>query len=152
MRNRSVRAALAALSFWLALTSSIACAKGTITVVQSNGETNVYDDVGIKIVSGALFITSEDGKGTIVVHKAACSYQGKVLVCFPTSVTLVQSGKVKPLDLTTGTVYVNSTNDYQSIALSSQKLAPHTLWFTFSTRIGTHASVTGRIDKVVKNT
>ncbi|HEY1868880.1 MAG TPA: hypothetical protein VGG70_11345, partial [Candidatus Cybelea sp.] len=65
----------------LALVALVACftcipiataAKGTITIVHSGGNTDVYKDVEIKVIHGALYMTSADAKGTIVIHRAAC--------------------------------------------------------------------------------
>lgn len=145
-----VPASICALAAWLALTASPSTAKGTMVVDHFNGKVDTYKDVAIKVLHGALFVTTKDGKGTIVIHRAACSYQGKVLVCFPTSATLVQSGKTEPLDLKTGTLYFNTTDDSQSIVLSSAKIPAHSMLLSLSTKRGTYASLNGRIDQVVK--
>ena len=125
-------------------------ATGTMTILRANGQSNVYDGVEIKVMHGALFLTSGDGKGTLVIHRAACSYQGKVLVCFPTSATLIQSGEASPLDLKTGTLYFNSTDSPQPLVLSTKKLPAHSLLASFTTYHGTYVSLNGRIDRVVK--
>jgi hypothetical protein len=134
----------------VALIPATARATGTITIVQDDGHSNVYDDVEIKVIHNALYMTSADGKGTLVINRAACSYQGKVMVCFVTSATLVQSGKTSPLDFKTGTLYVNLTDDPQSLVMSTMKVAPHSVLLSFTTKKGTYVSLTGRLDKVVK--
>jgi len=125
-------------------------AMGTVTIQQADGGTNVYHDVVIKIINGALFMTSADGKGTLVIHKAACSYQGELMVCFATSATLVQAGQTSPLDFKDGTVYVNTTGDSQQLSMSTTKVPPHSVLVSFTTKRGTYVSVSGRIDKTVK--
>ena len=127
-----------------------ALAGGTVVIRQSDGQTNVYHDVAIKVIHGALFMTSADGKGTMVIHQAACSYQGNLMVCFPTAVTLIQAGQTSPITVRTGTVYVNSTDDPQQLALSTVKVPPHSIMLSMSTKRGTFVSLVGRIDKVVK--
>ena len=134
----------------LALVPATAQATGTITIVQADGHTNVYDDVAIKVIHNALYMTSADGKGTLVINRAACSYQGNVMVCFVTSATLVQSGATSPLDFKNGTLYVNLTDDAQSLVMSTMKVAPHSVLLSFTTKKGTYVSLTGRLDKVVK--
>ena len=141
---------LLALIAAAAFGTTSARAMGTVTIVQSNGQTNVYHDAVIKVIRNALYVTSGDGKGTIVIDKAACSYQGEVMVCFVTHATLVQAGSASPLDFKTGTVYVNSTDDPQPLTLSSQKVPAHGILLSFTTQRGTYVSVTGGIDKVVK--
>jgi hypothetical protein len=130
--------------------SATASAQGTVIIVQSDGRVNTYDDVAIKIIHNSLYLTSADGKGTIVVTRAACSYQGDVLVCLPTTATLVQAGEARPVKLTTGTIYVNLTGAFQQLSFSSTKLAPHSLLFSVTTDRGTYVSVSGHIDKVAK--
>jgi hypothetical protein len=117
---------------------------------QSDGHTDVYHDVSIKIIHQALFLTSEDGKGTLVINRAACAFQGQILVCFATGATLVQAGSSKPLDFKRGTVYLNLTGESQQLALSSQKVPARSILLSFTTMRGTYISLNGRIDKVVK--
>ena len=132
-----------------ALATIAAGATGTVTIVQPNGNSNVYNNVEIKIIHSALYITSADGKGTMVVNKAACSYQDKLMVCFATNATLVQSGKTSPLDFKRGTIYLNDTDDFQPLVLSTEKVPPHSVLISFTTKRGTSVSLSGRIDKVV---
>jgi hypothetical protein len=125
-------------------------ATGTFLIQHGNGKVNVYKNVRINVIHGALYVTSADGKGTVVLNRAACSYQGKILVCLPTSVTLVQGGYAKAIDLKIGTVYLNDTDDPQPLALSSRKIPPDSLMVSFTTKSGSYVSLSGRIDGVVK--
>ena len=145
-----MKSALPVLLAFLALSTAGAGATGRLTIVRSDGDVNVYNDVDIKIIHGALYITSEDGKGTMVINQAACSYQGKLMVCFATKATLVQSGQVSPLDFKHGTVYLNNTDDYQPLVMSTTKVPPHSIMLSYTTKRGTLISCNGRIDKVVK--
>lgn len=145
-----MKLALPVLLAYLALNPLTAGATGTMTLVQPNGHTDVYDDVEIKIIHRALYLTSADAKGTIVIDRAACSYQGKLMVCLATGATLVQSGETSSLDFKRGTIYVNDTDDYQALVASTTKVAPHSVLVSFTTKRGTALALTGRIDKVVK--
>lgn len=144
-----MRIALLALLACFVVSPIAAVAKGTMTIVQANGENDVYDDVMINVVHGSLYMTSADAKGTIVIRRAACSYQEKLMVCLLTKATLIQGGSASALDFERGTMYANSTDDYQPLVLSSTKVAPHSILLTFKTSRGTVVSLTGRIDKVV---
>jgi hypothetical protein len=145
----AVFTAAAALMACLFATAA-ARAEGTLTIQQASGSTNVYHNVAIKVIHSALYLTSEDGKGTLVISRAACAYQGQLMVCLPTSAALVQSGKTSPLDFRKGTVYVNSTGDPQQLSASTVKVAPHSIVLSFTTKRGTYVSSIGQIDKVVK--
>jgi hypothetical protein len=130
--------------------TATAGAQGTMTIQQPDGGTNTYQNVVIKVIHSALYLTSADGRGTLVINRAACSYQGKIMVCLPTSAALVQSGKTSPLDFQKGTVYLNSTDDPQQMTASTQKVPPHSIVLSFTTDRGTYINLSGRIDKVVK--
>ncbi len=141
----------AALSLGIiGVTGTSALATGTITIAHADGQTNVYHDVVIKVIHSALYITSADGKGTIVINRAACAYQDQLMVCLPTSAALVQSGETSALDFKHGTLYVNNTDDPQQLTASTQKVAAHGILLSFSTKRGTYVNLSGRIDKVVK--
>jgi hypothetical protein len=127
-----------------------ALAAGTVTIQHSDGNVDSYPNSPIHIIHDALYITSSDGKGTLVINRAACYYQGNVMTCLPTSVALVQAGNTKKVDLQTGTLYLNLTDQNQQLPLSSTQLPPHSIMFSFSTLIGTVVNVSGAIDKVTK--
>lgn len=134
----------------VALSPVPAGATGTITIHHSDGTLSSYKDVDVRVLSGSLFLTSEDGDGTIVVNRAACSYQGKIIVCLPTSAALVQDGASHALDLKSGTIYMNYDDSAQPMSRSSAKLPAHSILLALSTRNGTVISVRGRIDQVIK--
>ncbi len=125
-------------------------AAGTISIQHRNGTINRYADVEIKVLSGSLFLTTDDGDGTIVITRAACSYQGKIVVCLPTLAALVQDGETSPLDLKTGTLYLNYSADAQPLSRSSQKLPPNSAMLALTLRNGTFITLHGRIDQVIK--
>ncbi len=133
-----------------ALVPAEANATGTLNILRHNGTHDSYNDVEVKIFSGSLFLTSDDGDGTIVVTRSACSYQGQIVVCLPTSAALVQEGESDALDLKTGTVYYNYTNAPQSLSHTSAKLPADSVMVSLSLRDGTYINVRGKIDEVVE--
>jgi hypothetical protein len=153
MRLFGVRFATLAWLFAFAtsflLSGAYAGATGTALIRQSDGHTDQYNHVKIKLLHGALFMTTADGKGTVVIHRAACSYQAQLMVCFVTSATLIQGGSVKTIDLKTGTIYANTTDDPQPMPFTTRKVAPHSILLSLSTYKGTYVSLVGRVDKVV---
>lgn len=146
----SIRIAAAVIATLCALLPEASRAGGTITIQHKNGTINTYNDVEIKVLSGSLFLTTDDGDGTIVVTRAACSYQGKIIVCLPTLAALVQDGETSALDLKTGTLYLNYTGDAQPLSRSSQKLAANSAMLALTLRNGTFITLHGRIDQVIK--
>jgi hypothetical protein len=128
---------------------AVASAKGTINIHRQSG-TKSYHDVEIKVFSGSLFLTSDDGNGTIVITQAACSYQGKVIVCLPIAAALVQEGESNALNLKTGTVYLNYTDSAQPLTRSSAKLPANSISAALTLRDGTFIDIRGKIDEVVE--
>jgi len=130
--------------------AGVAHAKGTVTVQQSDGSTQTYNNVSIVIANKTLRITTADGVGTLVIDKAACSYVGNLQMCLPYSMTLDQGGGSHPLDFQRGTVYANLTDSKQPLSQSSMQLPPNGIMLSLTTKIGTIVNLTGTIDKVQK--
>lgn len=142
---------VAALTFFSSVSiPATANAIGTINIARQTGAKNTYHDVEIRVFSGALFLTSDDGDGTIVITQAACSYQGKVIVCLPISAALVQEGESDALNLKNGTVYLNYTDAAQPLARSSGKLPARSIMLALTLQDGTFIDVRGKIDEVVE--
>jgi hypothetical protein len=135
----------------LLATVSGARAQGTV-MIQRHGvdSTDSYARVKIQLLHNTLNITSEDGKGTLIITRAACAYHGQVIACLPTDATLVQSGGVHALDLKSGTIYVNLTDTTQQLSHSSTQLPPQGVIMSLKTVKGTYVNMTGTLDKVLK--
>ncbi len=140
---------ICACAFVLAGGSAV-LAKGTVTVQQSDGSTQTYNNVSIVIANKTLRITTADGVGSLVIDKAACSYVGDLQMCLPYSMTLDQGGGTHPLDFQRGTVYANLTDSKQPLPQSSAQLPPNGIMLSLTTKIGTIVNLTGTIDKVQK--
>jgi hypothetical protein len=147
MRIKTV-AALTAFLFLGVFAS--ASAGGTLRSQESDGTVRVYNNVSIKVVHRTLRITSHDGKGTLVINQATCSYEGALQRCNPLKVTLEQGGATKTIGLKNGTIYVNPTNENQQLPLSSQQLPGHGILLSFNTQRGTYVSMSGTIDGLVR--
>ncbi len=145
---RPITATFAALL--LLATIAPALANGTLRAQESNGTVRVYHNVSIKVVHRTLRISSHDGKGTLVVNQAACSYVGVIERCFPERVSLEQGGSTRLIDLKNGTIYVNPTDETQQLPLSSQHIPRHGVVLEFNTQRGTYVSMTGTIDGLVR--
>jgi hypothetical protein len=128
--------------------ASVARAEGTARIQQADGTVNTYHNVKIQILNKTLTMTSPDGKGTLMIYRAACAYQGSILVCLPTGTTLIQGGTVSPIKLLSGTVYANMTGAPQNLNNSSTRLPPHGILMALKTQRGTYVSLNGTIDKV----
>jgi len=131
-------------------TAIAARAEGTVRIQQAAGGVNVYDNVKIQILHQTLNVTTADGKGTLIIYRAACSYQGEIMACLPTGATLVQGGNVSPIKIVSGTVYVNMTGGGQTLSLSTMQVPAHSVVMAIKTGKGTYITMNGTIDKVAK--
>jgi hypothetical protein len=132
------------------VTSPGASAQGTIQIQHAGSQPDTYENVVIQVIHDTFNVTSADGKGTLIITRAACSYQGDVSVCLPTAVTLVQPDGTHALDLRSGTLYANTTSSPQKLPFSSTQIPPQGVIMSLQTRKGTFINLTGTIDKVVK--
>jgi hypothetical protein len=140
---------LAITAFFVALilcVASAADAKGTVRVQKTDGSTQVYPNVTLRIVGETLRVTTEDGKGTLIVARAACSFQGEIMVCLPYELVLDQNGVEQPLDFQRGTFYWNRTDTKQQLSASSTQLPPNGILGSLLTKKGTIIAISGVID------
>jgi hypothetical protein len=142
----SIARALTASFVVLALMLPAVCgAKGTVRVQQSNGSVQLYDNATIEVVGKTLQITSADGKGTLIINDAACSYIQKLMRCLPYHYVLQQNG-THPLDFERGTIYYNPTQTRQQMSFSSTQLEPQGVLIAVKSKKGTYVTVTGKLD------
>jgi hypothetical protein len=127
-------------------------ATGLVRVQQSNGSIQEYPNARIDYSKDAktLTITTADGKGTLLIDQAACSYVGEIYRCLLTHMSLTQNGQTKPLDFSSGTIYANTTDGNLNLPLSSQIVPPKGIVMALTTNAGTYISMTGTIDSGVK--
>ncbi len=142
----NVRIALLAATVATLLGTAEASAFGVVNVQRSDGTTNTYPGAMITFVGRTLHVRSADAKGTMVIERDACSYRGAIVMCLPTRFLLRQDGTERPINLESGTVYLNLTHRTQTLPLSSQRLAPRSILLSVRTQRGTSISVNGTID------
>jgi hypothetical protein len=151
----ALRNAAAAVLFGFMCTFAIATpasAFGVVRVQQKDGSIQEYPNVTIHYSKDAkaLTITTADGKGTLTIDQAACSYVGEVYRCLLTHMTLTQNGQTNPLDFSRGTIYANTTGRNLNLPLSSQIIPPRGIVMALTTKAGTYISLIGTIDSGVK--
>lgn len=130
---------------------STAFARGTARAQESDGTLRTYHQVVIRVVDHhAVYITSANGKDTLMVHKSACTTVGKLERCLPYRITLLKSGVPHRIDLQRGTEYLNRTDTVQVLPHSSMQVPAHALLLSLLTAHGTTISVSGTIDGYVQ--
>ncbi|MBV9699425.1 MAG: hypothetical protein JO078_04795 [Candidatus Eremiobacteraeota bacterium] len=134
----------------IAATSSAASATGTVRVQQRDGTAKTYTNVHIAIKDEAMAITSSDGKGTLVLGKAACTKVDELIECLPYDATLFQNGRLFHIRLQSGTVWLNPSMTRQRLTHSSTELPPRGVELAVTTMRGTYVTMTGVVDEVHK--
>jgi hypothetical protein len=142
----NVRIALLAAMVATVLGTGNASAFGVVNVQRSDGTTSTYPGAVISFVGKTLHVISADEKGTMVIERDACSYRGPIVMCLPTRFLLRQNGSERPIELESGTVYLNLTNRTQTLPFSSQRLPGRGILISVHTRHGTSINVNGTID------
>ena len=149
LQVRALWASLVTLLTFVAM-SSAARATGTVRVQQRDGSIKTYTNVRIAIKDEAMAITSSDGKGTLVLGKAACTKVDELIQCLPYDATLFQNGRLFHIRLQSGTVWLNPSNAPQRLTHSSTELPPRGVQLAVTTIRGTYVTMTGVVDEVHK--
>jgi hypothetical protein len=138
------------LTYLLGATIAPAHATGTVRVQQNDGSVQTYRNVAIRIKNDSMSITTSDGKGTLVIGKAACSKIGALIRCLPYDATLDQGGGLTHIALQNGTAWFNPESTAQTLSFSSQQIPPHGVVLAVRTKAGTYMSLTGTVDEISK--
>jgi hypothetical protein len=146
MKIRPRRSAQLLVALAFAGTISVAQAAGIARVQQSDGDVRFYN-VSVEVLGHrAVRFATADGRGTLTVGKAACSYTGELERCLPVDIVLDQSGRKHSIGVEHGTEYVNRTAVAQPLPMSSSHVPPHGLLLLVETSHGTFISVHGTVD------
>jgi hypothetical protein len=121
-------------------------AEGIARIAERDGTVREYP-VSLQVIDHrAVHIVSADGRDTLAVSKAACSYLGELERCLPYRIVLDRAGKRHPIDFRQGTEYLNRTASEQQLPLSSRHVPPHGILLLLVTAHGTYITVSGTID------
>jgi hypothetical protein len=146
--HRQALLAIAFLTGMAAFQTGAAGATGTVRILQRDGSQKTYTNVRITVRDQAMWITSSDGRGTLVFGKAACTKIDALLECLPYDATLYQNGEKRHVPLQTGTVWINPTKTNQPLTHSSTQVPPRGVLLAVETKAGTYVTLTGVIDEV----
>lgn len=105
------------LTCLLVVSIGTADATGIARVQRRDGSVKTYTAVRIIVRNDSMSITSHDGKGTLLIGKAACTKVAELIRCLPYDATLEQGGGTARIALQTGTVWLNPTDARQPCLL-----------------------------------
>jgi hypothetical protein len=139
------------LAFAVSL-GAAANASALVRVQQTDGSIQEYPNAIVRYSKEAhdLTITTADGKGTLTIDQAACSYVDNLYRCLVTDASLSQNGQTHPIVCRSGTIYANTTGGEIKLPLSTQGVPPRGIVMALQTKAGTYISMTGTIDGGVK--
>ena len=130
--------------------SAPADALGTARIQLPDGSVKTYTNVHIAVRDASLWMTSSDGKGTVIIGKAACTKVDELVKCLPYDATLDQFGERHRIVLKSGTAWFNPTATKQTLPLSSTQIPPHGIVLEVRSKRGTYVSLTGTVDDIAK--
>jgi hypothetical protein len=125
---------------------SIARAAGTTRIQHRGGDITEYRHVRVTIGHRALRLTSTDGKGVLAIAIVGCVKTGELHRCQPGGAEYRRNGEVRALDIISGTLYFNLTDQNQALPLSSTQVPPHGVILALRTVHDTYLSATAKID------
>jgi len=146
MKYRHAFSVLFLISICFVSMSARTDAIGSVRVQQPSGTVQVYQDVSYKLIHQALRVMSKDGEATLIIDHANCAYQGYVEHCVPYGVKLAREASTRPLEVKSGNIYVNPTNEVHQLPNSSTQIPARGIIGTIVTKTGVSISLNGTID------
>jgi hypothetical protein len=146
MISRDPRPFMIVVSVIALLAPIAAQASGLVSVQQSDGSTQSYQRVGMKLVGRTVFLSSPNRKDVLEIATDACSYPAGVERCLPYATTLHRGGRSHLIPMDRGAVYLNLTNDVEHLPHSSRILEPQHVLVHLHTMRGTYISADGKLD------
>ena len=137
-----------ALAIFIALSNSIAIAKGTVRIDQHDGTVQRYGGSIIRIDGDTIQVFSPDNRDTLIISHTACSYSGEIQRCLPYRLALRRNGTDHTIGFDHGSVYINLSAAAQPLPRSSTQLPPNGVLVFARTARGTSIAVHGTVDKV----
>jgi hypothetical protein len=124
-----------------------ASASGQVRIQQSDGSIKTYTGVTMKVANNALTLISPDKVTTVKINAANCTHSGDLVSCSATSISFTQDGQTHAVPFKVATFYFNPTNQEQQLALSTTKIAAHSVLFAVQTAKGTVINGDGKLDE-----
>jgi hypothetical protein len=135
----------------IGISAARADATGWAKIEQPDGSTKVYSNVHISVQDQQhLSMTSNDGKGTLIINKGACYAVGGLLKCLAASAELDQDNQTLPITLKSGTVWLNLSAKEHTLPHSTVQFPPRGVTAAVTTKSGTQVALSGTIDQVTK--
>jgi hypothetical protein len=130
--------------------ATAAGATGTTRVTQKDGKVQEYPGTRFTVAGHALTLVSPDGKGALRIAIVNCVKTGEIHRCEPGGAEYLENGQIRALDITSGSLYFNTTGEKQTMSYSSTQIPPYGVIMTVQTAKGTFISATASIDGLKK--
>lgn len=134
----------------LSLFSAPVLAKGELTVEFDNGDTDVYSDVEIADTKDVIYFKTPESENLLLISKKECSKEGQILVCDKAKIGLQSYGVLEELGIKEIFLFINPSNEPQTIQGSQVILHPNTILLEAATNEGNFITGLGKIDSTAK--
>ena len=140
---------LASVCIPFACLTTPALAQGELTVEYKNGDIEVFSDVEISNTEDILYIKGEENDSVLLITKNECDKEGELFVCKKARVGLQSYGVLEELNVEQIFLFINGTNESQTILGSTITMSPNTILLEFVTDVNSYVSGFGTIDSTV---
>jgi hypothetical protein len=130
----------------LSFFASSALAQGQITVEKENGDIDVFSDVEIFDTQDIIYLQAKESDRILMITKNKCNPEGELLVCDQAKVGLQSYGVLEELNVEQIYLFINSSNENQTIKGSTVLMSPNTIFLEFATDQGSFVNGFGSID------
>ena len=125
-------------------------AQGQITVEKQNGDIDVFSDVEIFDTRDIIYLQVRESDRILMITKIKWAQDGELLVCDQASVGLQSYGVLEELNLEQIFLFINPSNEKQTIKDSTVLMSPNTIFVEFATDQGSFVNAFGTIDSTTR--
>lgn len=138
------------LCIHLSFFTSSALAQGQITVEKENGDIDVFSDVEIFDTQDIIYLQVKESDRILMITKNKCAQEAELLVCDQARVNLQSYGVLEELNVEQIYLFINASNEKQTIKGSTVLMSPNTIFLEFTTDQGSFINGFGTIDSTTR--
>lgn len=127
-----------------------AFAEGELTVEYKNGDIETFPGVEISDTEEIIYFQGGDNDSILMITKNECEKEGELLVCNKARVGLQSYGILEELNVEQIFLFINSSDEKQTINGSKVTMSPNTILLEFATDKGSFVTGFGTIDSTIR--
>ena len=121
-----------------------------MTVEYKNGDIETFPGVEISDTEEIIYFQGGDNDSILMITKNECEKEGELLVCNKARVGLQSYGILEELNVEQIFLFINSSDEKQTINGSKVTMSPNTILLEFATDKGSFVTGFGTIDSTIR--